>query len=50
MGGTIASTFLTLIIVPLIYYMTEKKKYPVKAGQITQNQETESDLTKEEEN
>ena len=28
-GGTIASTFLTLIIVPLIYYMTEKKKYPV---------------------
>ncbi|RKD92192.1 efflux RND transporter permease subunit [Mangrovibacterium diazotrophicum] len=28
MGGSIASTFLTLIIVPLIYYMTEKKKYP----------------------
>ena len=27
MGGTIASTFLTLVIVPLIYYMTEKKKY-----------------------
>ncbi|MCT4588108.1 MAG: efflux RND transporter permease subunit [Carboxylicivirga sp.] len=27
MGGTIASTFLTLIIVPLIYYMTERKKY-----------------------
>ncbi len=27
MGGTIASTFLTLLIVPLIYYMTEKKKY-----------------------
>lgn len=30
MGGTIASTFLTLIIVPLIYYITEKKKYPEK--------------------
>lgn len=30
MGGTIASTFLTLIIVPLTYYMTEKHKYPVK--------------------
>uniref|UniRef100_UPI003216BEDB efflux RND transporter permease subunit n=1 Tax=uncultured Draconibacterium sp. TaxID=1573823 RepID=UPI003216BEDB len=30
MGGTIASTFLTLIIVPLIYYMTEKKKYQGK--------------------
>ncbi|WP_282013995.1 efflux RND transporter permease subunit [Marinifilum flexuosum] len=28
MGGSIASTFLTLVIVPLIYYMTEKKKYP----------------------
>ncbi|MEQ6122214.1 efflux RND transporter permease subunit [Reichenbachiella sp. MALMAid0571] len=27
MGGSIASTFLTLIIVPLIYYMTERKKY-----------------------
>ena len=27
MGGTIASTFLTLVIIPLIYYMTEKKKY-----------------------
>jgi multidrug efflux pump subunit AcrB len=27
MGGSIASTFLTLVIVPLIYYMTEKKKY-----------------------
>lgn len=26
-GGTIASTFLTLFIVPLIYYMTEKHKY-----------------------
>lgn len=30
MGGTIASTFLTLIMVPLIYYMTEKKKYANK--------------------
>jgi multidrug efflux pump subunit AcrB len=29
MGGSIASTFLTLVIVPLIYYMTEKNKYPV---------------------
>ncbi len=30
MGGSIASTFLTLIIVPLIYFMTEKRKYPEK--------------------
>ena len=27
MGGTIASTFLTLIIVPLIFFMTERKKH-----------------------
>ncbi len=27
MGGTIASTFLTLLIVPLIYYLVERKKY-----------------------
>ncbi|AZQ64025.1 efflux RND transporter permease subunit [Flammeovirga pectinis] len=27
MGGTIASTGLTLLIVPLVFYMTEKKKY-----------------------
>jgi len=26
-GGTVASTFLTLFIVPLIYYMTERHKY-----------------------
>ncbi|MBB6461763.1 efflux RND transporter permease subunit [Flammeovirga kamogawensis] len=27
MGGTIASTALTLLIVPLVFFMTEKKKY-----------------------
>ena len=26
-GGAIVSTMLTLIVVPLIYYMTEKKKW-----------------------
>ena len=26
MGGTLASTLLTLVIVPVIYYMVEKKK------------------------
>ncbi|MGD8778604.1 MAG: efflux RND transporter permease subunit [Ignavibacteria bacterium] len=30
MGGSIASTALTLIMVPLIYYMTEKSKYENK--------------------
>ncbi len=30
MGGTIASTFLTLLVVPLVYYMTEKHKHPTK--------------------
>ncbi len=30
MGGTIASTFLTLLIVPLIFYMVERKKHESK--------------------
>ena len=30
MGGSLASTGLTLIMVPLIYYMTEKKKHEMK--------------------
>ena len=28
MGGTIASTLLTLLVVPLVYYLTERKNYP----------------------
>lgn len=28
MGGTIVSTVLTLLVVPLVYYMIEKKNYP----------------------
>ncbi|MDE5416537.1 efflux RND transporter permease subunit [Labilibaculum sp. DW002] len=40
MGGTIASTFLTLLIVPLIYYITEKKNYPVKnSDQLSESSE-----------
>ncbi|TLX71521.1 efflux RND transporter permease subunit [Labilibacter sediminis] len=31
MGGTIASTFLTLLIVPLIFYMVERKKHEKQA-------------------
>jgi multidrug efflux pump subunit AcrB len=27
MGGTIVSTVLTLLVVPLVYYMIEKKNY-----------------------
>ncbi len=30
MGGTITSTFLTLLVVPLLYHKMLKKKYPVK--------------------
>lgn len=30
MGGTITSTFLTLLVVPLIYYRLLRKKYPAK--------------------
>jgi multidrug efflux pump subunit AcrB len=31
MGGTITSTFLTLLVVPLLYYKMMRKKYPVKS-------------------
>jgi cobalt-zinc-cadmium resistance protein CzcA len=31
-GGLITSTFLTLVLLPLIYYLTEKRKYLAKAG------------------
>ena len=37
MGGTLASTLLTLVIVPLIYYMVEKKKYADRDVQDKQN-------------
>ncbi|UMB61503.1 efflux RND transporter permease subunit [Lutibacter sp. A80] len=30
MGGTITATVLTLLVVPLVYYMTEKHKHPEK--------------------
>jgi len=30
MGGTIVSTVLTLLVVPLVYYMIERKKYETK--------------------
>ena len=30
MGGTITSTFLTLLVVPLLYYKMMRKQYPVK--------------------
>jgi multidrug efflux pump subunit AcrB len=30
MGGTITSTFLTLLVVPLLYYKMMRKKYPTK--------------------
>ena len=34
MGGTIASTFLTLIIVPLIFYMVERKNHPTEQVEV----------------
>jgi short subunit fatty acids transporter len=30
MGGTIVSTILTLLVVPLVYYMIERKKYEAR--------------------
>ncbi|MBK3516765.1 efflux RND transporter permease subunit [Carboxylicivirga marina] len=40
MGGTIASTVLTLLIVPLIFYMTERKKYESPDEERKQNYST----------
>ncbi|NHF59638.1 efflux RND transporter permease subunit [Flavobacteriaceae bacterium TP-CH-4] len=40
MGGTIVSTVLTLLVVPLVYYMIERKKYPTEG-------EPESDVEKD---
>ncbi|NNJ88338.1 MAG: efflux RND transporter permease subunit [Eudoraea sp.] len=40
MGGTIVSTVLTLLVVPLVYYMIERKNYPEASVQNTlENQE-----------
>ncbi|MGB5435181.1 MAG: efflux RND transporter permease subunit [Maribacter sp.] len=36
-AGAIVSTFLTLIVVPLIYYMIEKKKYPEAKEELGDN-------------
>lgn len=36
MGGTIASTILTLLVVPLVYYMIEKKNYPEKTVEVVE--------------
>ena len=47
MGGTIASTVLTLLIVPLIYYMTERKRFEAKPVVVSdQNRENELDEMK----
>lgn len=46
MGGTIASTVLTLLIVPLIYFMTERKRYDAIA---TSETSTDTDIEAEKE-
>jgi multidrug efflux pump subunit AcrB len=45
MGGTIASTVLTLIMVPLIYYMSEKKRYEQKSESPINPEEKEENDT-----
>ena len=46
MGGTIVSTFLTLLVVPLVYYMIERKKYEDREEKpvVTEKRETEEVL------
>ncbi|MFD2519215.1 efflux RND transporter permease subunit [Salinimicrobium flavum] len=43
MGGTIVSTFLTLLVVPLVYYMIERKKYEDREekNDVVEKRETE---------
>jgi multidrug efflux pump subunit AcrB len=43
MGGTIVSTFLTLLVVPLVYYMIERKKYEDRevTTEVVEKRETE---------
>ncbi|WP_423819368.1 efflux RND transporter permease subunit [Salinimicrobium sp. TIG7-5_MAKvit] len=43
MGGTIVSTFLTLLVVPLVYYMIERKKYEDRdvKPEVVEERETE---------
>jgi multidrug efflux pump subunit AcrB len=43
MGGTIISTFLTLLVVPLVYYMIERKKYEDREvkPEVVEERETE---------
>jgi multidrug efflux pump subunit AcrB len=38
MGGTVTSTFLTLLVVPLLYFRLLKKKYSVKGNSHTKMQ------------
>ena len=37
MGGTIASTVLTLLVVPLVYYMIERKNHPSEENKIEED-------------
>lgn len=46
MGGSIASTILTLLIVPLVFYMTERKKHEAK--ELESNESTQEVDDKEE--
>ncbi|MGB7843015.1 MAG: efflux RND transporter permease subunit, partial [Salinimicrobium sp.] len=47
MGGTIVSTFLTLLVVPLVYYLIERKNYRDREGRPDTIQEKEAEETSE---
>ncbi|NCP46356.1 MAG: hypothetical protein GW818_08060, partial [Flavobacteriales bacterium] len=42
MGRTIASTVLTLLVVPLVYYMIERKNHPSEEDKIDTDDELNS--------
>src|SRR5690554_5434074 len=44
MGGTIASTVLTLLVVPLVYYMIERKNHPSEEDKIEEETDNNQEL------
>ena len=44
MGGTIASTVLTLLVVPLVYYMIERKNHPSEENKIEEETDNNQEL------
>ena len=44
MGGTIGSTFLTLLVVPLVYYLIMRKQYPEVEEEVEEEEKREEKI------